>query len=62
MNLYIFRFFLFTSVDFLPFFFNMADAEDDVQLPDIGDIVQDLPVFDEENGFEPVSPGKHRIS
>ena len=43
----------------MPFFFNMADAEDDVQLPDIGDIVQDLPVFDEENGFEPVSPGKH---
>jgi hypothetical protein len=35
----------------------MADGEEDMQLPHIGDLAQDLPAFDEENEFEPVSPG-----
>ncbi len=39
------------------FIFKMADGEEDMQLPHIGDLAQDLPAFDEENEFEPVSPG-----
>ena len=35
----------------------MADGEDEMQLPHLGDIAQELPAFEEENGFEPVSPG-----
>ena len=35
----------------------MADGEDDMQLPRLGDIAQELPELDDENGFEPVSPG-----
>jgi hypothetical protein len=35
----------------------MADGEDEMQLPRLGDIAQDLPALDDENGFEPVSPG-----
>ncbi len=37
--------------------FKMADGEDELQLPRLGDIAQDLPALDDENGFEPVSPG-----
>ena len=35
----------------------MADGEDEMQLPHLGDIAQELPAFEDENGFEPVSPG-----
>ncbi len=35
----------------------MADGEDELQLPRLGDIAQDLPALDDEDGFEPVSPG-----
>jgi hypothetical protein len=35
----------------------MADGEDELQLPRLGDIAQELPELDDGNGFEPVSPG-----